>query len=234
MPRPASNGQIRRRLQKIVQMLGTTAPTVVLEVLADKMARKTRLSAQKLRVKASARKHSKKRCRENADILEKDAKFFFFDAMGGTKEQFLSTLYAVFPQTCHETVASANRILRHEFDLLGSGPVHLGARIDWQRDFKTGKKWRPAYFDEIKEVEIHDDSDIKIPWELSRCYHFIVLGKAFFFTGDEKYAEEFISQFEDWIEQNEVYFGVNWHCAMVACPQCKVGVLFVIRGYFLK
>src|SRR5690349_8282745 len=141
MPRPASEGQTRRRLQKILQMTRTTAPNVVLEVLADKMARKVRLSAQKFRVKTSARNHSTKRPEESPDTLRKDAKFFFFDAMGGTKEQFLSTLYAEFPQTCHETVASANRILRHEFDLLGSGPVHLGARIDWQRDFKTGKKW---------------------------------------------------------------------------------------------
>src|SRR5438093_108752 len=208
------NGQFKSRVKKILHVSRTAPPSVVLEVLLDKMARRVRLKAQKLRVKASAGKGFPKRSMEGTDTLRKDAKFFFFDTMGGSKEHFLSTLYEVFPQSFSETLAAADRIMRYEFDLLGSGQVCLGERIDWQRDFKSGKKWESAYFEEIREVEIKDDSDIKIPWELSRCYHFIILGKAFFFSGDERYAKEFISQFEDWIEKNEVYFGVNWHCAM--------------------
>src|SRR5262245_14311803 len=123
MPRPVSEGQTRRRLQKILQMTRTTAPNVVLEVLVDKMARRVRLSAQKLRVKASASNHSTTRSTKNAHILEKDAKFFFFDAMGGSKERFLSTLYAEFPQTSHETGAYANRKLLNTSDMLGYRPV---------------------------------------------------------------------------------------------------------------
>ena len=30
-------------------------------------------------------------------------------------------------------------LMRHEFDLLGSGPTQLGERIDWHVDFKTGR-----------------------------------------------------------------------------------------------
>jgi hypothetical protein len=57
-------------------------------------------------------------------------------------------------------------------------------------------------------------ADIKIPLELSRFQHFTTLGKAFWITGDDKYAKEYILQVEDWIEKNPVKCGVNWFCAM--------------------
>lgn len=31
------------------------------------------------------------------------------------------------------------KIVEHEFDLLGSGPKRLGAEIDWHLDFKSGR-----------------------------------------------------------------------------------------------
>ncbi len=39
----------------------------------------------------------------------------------------------------------AERLMRHEFDLLGSGPVDLGPEIDWSRDFKSGRLWPPVH-----------------------------------------------------------------------------------------
>src|ERR1700687_1520930 len=39
--------------------------------------------------------------------------------------------------------ARAQAALDHVVDLLGSGPVMLGERIDWQRDFKVGIGWPP-------------------------------------------------------------------------------------------
>ena len=59
-----------------------------------------------------------------------------------------------------------------------------------------------------------DDSDVKVPWELSRCQHFVTLGKAYWYTGNEKYARELISQIESWIKQNPIELGVNWACTM--------------------
>ena len=55
---------------------------------------------------------------------------------------------------------------------------------------------------------------MKVPWELSRCQHFTVLGQAYWLTGDERYAEEYVSEISDWIERNPWGQGVNWICAM--------------------
>ena len=107
----------------------------------------------------------------------------------------------------------AGRIAGHRFDLLGSGPTDLGARIDWSRDFKTGRRWP---LDHISRVVISypDGSDIKVPWELSRFQHLPLLGAAYRATGERAWLDEIGVQLEDWIATNPVEFGVNWACTM--------------------
>jgi len=108
----------------------------------------------------------------------------------------------------------ADSFLQHQFDLLGSGPVCMGEKIDWHSDFVTGFRWDPSrLYSEVRRLT-PSGSDIKRPWELSRCQHFISLGLAWRLFGKEKYRDEFISEIEDWIAQNPVGFGVNWTCPM--------------------
>jgi hypothetical protein len=108
----------------------------------------------------------------------------------------------------------SDTLLHHQFDLLGSGPVFLGEKIDWHSDYVTGFKWDPLrpYIDTTDMTPM--GSDIKRPWELSRCQHFVSLGLTWRLFGTEKYRGEFVSQIEDWIEQNPVGYGVNWACSM--------------------
>ncbi|HEX8029513.1 MAG TPA: alginate lyase family protein, partial [Vicinamibacterales bacterium] len=111
-------------------------------------------------------------------------------------------------------VAAADTVLRHEFDLLGSGPVHLGATLPWHSDFKTGREWPVQFCKDIEYLELERPSDVKVPWELSRAQHLPLLGQAYWFTGDERYAREFVAEVEDWIARNPLAYGVNWACAM--------------------
>jgi len=86
--------------------------------------------------------------------------------------------------------------------------------IDWHIDFKSGYRWdNKLCYKKIKYGE-NLGADIKVPWELSRFYHLVTLGQAYFLTGDEKYTREFIYQTIDWIENNPPQFGVNWVCTM--------------------
>lgn len=59
------------------------------------------------------------------------------------------------------------RILSHEFDLLGSGPAQLGAKIDWHLDFKSGRRWDLTPSHKIEYAELDRPSDVKVAWELS-------------------------------------------------------------------
>lgn len=107
----------------------------------------------------------------------------------------------------------AERILAHRFDLLGSGPSDLGPRIDWQLDFKSGRRWEHAHISRVPTV-VADESDIKVPWELSRCQHLPLLSAAHRLSGDTRFLDELGAQLSSFIATNPVEFGVTWSCTM--------------------
>lgn len=130
------------------------------------------------------------------------------------------------PDVAAATIRSADRVLRHEFNLLGSGrfiprdserATEAGYQaIDWRFDpirrvrFPGGfphRSWNP---DTMRPA----NGDIKLPWELGRCQHFFALGQAFRLTSREVYAREIIDQIADFIAANPVGDGVQWVCTM--------------------
>jgi len=121
---------------------------------------------------------------------------------------------ADYPESRAEITRAADAVVRHQFDLLGSGPQQLGTPLPWHTDFKTGRRWPLAYCSDIDYNELDRPTDVKVPWELSRCQHFTRLGQAYWLTGDERYAAEFVAETTDWIAANPLSYGVNWACVM--------------------
>ena len=119
-----------------------------------------------------------------------------------------------FPNRVPVLLDEAERRLRHEFDLLGSGPCQLGNALPWHQDFKVGRTWPLAYAHSLPYDELELSSDVKVPWELSRCQHLPRLGQAWWLTRDDRFADEFVSLGSDWIRANPWGYGVNWLCTM--------------------
>lgn len=125
-------------------------------------------------------------------------------------------------------VEDARRLCERRFDLLGSGPtrpVRPDGGLDWHRDFKSGKGWDPETFHLDLAIVRGDGSDVKIPWELSRFQHLLVLAQACLLAPhlleeDEaaeigrRCASEVASQIDDWMARNPRGLGVNWSCTM--------------------
>lgn len=126
-----------------------------------------------------------------------------------------------------DCLIAANRLLSHEFNFLGSGPFvsedlnraqgEDGYQpIDWYLDpvrqlrFPTNVPYKDWNLFEMRPA----NADIKYPWELARCQHFLTLGQAFTLTGDDQYAVELTNQCRDFIEANPVGLGINWTCTM--------------------
>lgn len=135
---------------------------------------------------------------------------FFFDHKNKTR-------FVEFLENVNEAgviIERADKVSNHIFDLLGSGDVNLGKNIIWNQDFKSGFTWENKYYKKIRVVDLDNNADVKVPWELSRFQHIPILGQAYWLTADEKYANEFKDQINSWIELNPVEMSVNWTYAM--------------------
>ncbi len=122
-----------------------------------------------------------------------------------------------YPCLAARTRAAAEQALQHTVDLLGSGLVDLGPSIDWHRDFKTGYRWPSNVLGEdVDHLMLGSPCDVKVPWELSRCYHWVALGRAYALDADPRYAREFVAQLHAWLDANPWPRGVNWARAMEA------------------
>lgn len=126
--------------------------------------------------------------------------------------------YAARPAARAALVSAAGRAMAHRFDLLGSGPRDLGARLPWHADFKHGHLFdRTAWYEDLRArvvAEFGSGRDVKVPWELSRFAHAPLLVQAFRVTGERAYLDELRAEIDDWIAENPVGRGVNWTCTM--------------------
>ena len=138
---------------------------------------------------------------------EMQGRFFFEQA---AVPRLCSLLQQVFPSQAEDIVSQAERICRHEFDLLGYGGLHFGAQIDWHCDVVHGKHGPRKPWFRIKYLDFDEVGDSKITWELNRHQHFVTLAKAYWLTGDGKFAQEILAQWSHWHKQNPYPIGMNW------------------------
>lgn len=107
--------------------------------------------------------------------------------------------------------AAAGKILTFR-----SGVLDYGQSINWFMNPITQYCIEPdTYWFKIPDF---DDKmgDIKIVWEASRFLHFYAFARAYILSDDEKYAEAFWQQVEDWGVRNPYPMGVNWKCGQEA------------------
>lgn len=121
---------------------------------------------------------------------------------------------ALCPGDMDRILAAADRAISHRVNLLGSGDVHLGERIDWHRDYKSGDSWPTGYCGDLRYGGADRHSDVKFPWELSRFQWMIPLGQAYLLTGDERYATKTRELLESWMAANPHAGSINWSCTM--------------------
>ncbi|MBI4787789.1 MAG: alginate lyase family protein [Chloroflexi bacterium] len=111
---------------------------------------------------------------------------FFFD------ETNVAEIVARIPTAQKaQTVRAADRICENIFELRGQGPVKFDGRIDWTYCPNGNIDWR---------------------WDLNRHAFFDTLGRAYRYTGDERYALKFRELLCDWLARNPARLDQpNWN-----------------------
>src|SRR5438067_3900019 len=135
-------------------------------------------------------------------------------------------LAARFDHQITATIAAANRVLCHEFDLLGSGPYRPidpdatsdgpYSPIDWRLDPNERRRFPAgiAHKDWNLEAMRPGRADIKRPWELARCQHWPTLGQAWRLSAEDRYAREIADELTDFMQANPIGRGIHWTCTM--------------------
>lgn len=129
------------------------------------------------------------------------------------KGKIMAIMEQYNPSAISRTISEADKICCHRFNIFGK-EYYLGENINWHRDSKTGYVWEQKYYADIKSIDLTNNADIKYAWEINRFHHTVILGKAYWYTGDEKYTEEFVQQVLSWNESNPYSRGINWNCSM--------------------
>lgn len=111
------------------------------------------------------------------------------------------------------TLAVAEKLLAHQIELFGR-PFDLGQHIDWHTDPLTRRRWPAQFYAAIDTRDGQTVGGVKWVWELNRHQHLVTLAKAYFLTGDERYATEACVQIDGWIMVNAPFVGVNWSSAL--------------------
>jgi hypothetical protein len=118
-------------------------------------------------------------------FLDRRSPRFFFD------EDDLASTLARIPQVQKQfTIEAANDVCNRRFSFRQSEPFTFEKRIDWAYQPRDNVDWM---------------------WDLNRHVFFETLGRAYRYTGDERYAAAFSTLLMDWLSQNPVKSaGPNW------------------------
>lgn len=142
-----------------------------------------------------------------SQLAHSGAHFFFSPA---DIPGLIDELKRRFPSEAEGAIRYAERIRRHEFDLLGFERLAYGPKIDWHLDIVHTKRAPRKPWFRIHYLDFNEVGDSKIIWELNRHQHLVTLAKAYLLTGNEEFAGELFSQWFDWRNENPYPIGINW------------------------
>jgi hypothetical protein len=121
-----------------------------------------------------------------------------------------------YRQCIDRIITKADETLDSEFRILGFPPHRFSGNVEWEKDFISGISWKRDYYLSVPLIMWNNDSDIRVPWELSRGHYLVWLAEAFKFTDETRYLSKLEELMTDWIDENPYPYGINWTCAMEA------------------
>jgi hypothetical protein len=117
-----------------------------------------------------------------------------------------------WPDAPVRAAAAADAICRGEFALLGWPRLSFDpgtGRIDWHWDPVHERRMPETFWADVPFLD-PKCGDHKIIWELNRHQFLVPLGRAWWLTGDRRYAQAITSFLHSWLASNPPLIGINW------------------------
>jgi hypothetical protein len=130
------------------------------------------------------------------------------------RRRVVEIMHRRFRTECEAIIASAEKAIAGKLDLLGYRDLDFGHPLDWHLDPRTGARAPLVHWSRIDPVAPIGQGDLKVFWEIHRTAHVVTLGQAYWLTGDQRYAAEFVNQVAGWIEANPVGMGIGWAASL--------------------
>jgi hypothetical protein len=134
----------------------------------------------------------------------------FFPSFHASEETRAALRRRFAPGAQKSVVQRAQCIEAGRFDLLGQRNLDFGAPVDWHLEPTARKRPPLVHWSRIDYLNPEVAGDKKFIWELNRQQYFLLLGRAYWHTGDERYARTFATHLAAWMEANPPKLGINW------------------------
>lgn len=132
------------------------------------------------------------------------------------QDEIVHALKTQYPEVVPGLLQAANNIVDHRFLLFSLHAIQAETPILWNKSYEPltgdGKYWQPGRKYTSAELCADEEADIHFVWQLNRHQHILDLGKAYWYTKDDVYIQEFVTEILTWIEQNPYLLSVNWAC----------------------
>lgn len=109
--------------------------------------------------------------------------------------------------------------LNTDIHILGGYDYHI-YKERWSAGFQTDKEWGTDFSYSLSYKQKDEIGDARTNWELNRHFQFALLAKAYYATGEEKYAKELEGLFLDWNKKNPFLHGISWTSVMEVAIRC--------------
>ena len=111
-------------------------------------------------------------------------------------------------------IKNGNHILSGKYSFLGVKNIDF-ENINWHKDYLSLFQWKPGtYYKNYTQVDLSNNSDVKIPRELSRSHHILQVAVAYKLTKDQRFSNFVLKQIDNWIDNNPLMYSINWGCSM--------------------
>ena len=136
-----------------------------------------------------------------------------FFGLAENEEKLSSIFNSLFNKKKIDFFHNVEQLIQNRFNFLGLD-FNLSSQINWNANPQTGIEYSHSYFTLIDSYNTNRYGDVKYVWELNRHQYLIELGKAYYLTREERYAEKIWNLLNSWINSNPYKIGINYTSAL--------------------